>query len=261
MLTPVSQQQEIVERIDSHVSNFNLCIETGTFRESRFMYCMQEFVSDVRELLSCSGVFYNYIYHFNDLDNRLGRGFNLSDDLLSKIPSEWSFSALEWIEIIHGIYFREVYIATYEVDDVDPEKVENFVFNSPVDIPIDILALIVDKCVSKSDFIQVVREHNDLSRTFLMLPEAKRAQVFAESEKAYNLLPREEKYAVLKSCFFDEFSTSAISEEIVENFNSKIPLDLFLNIFFHVHKEDKENRFAGRYKHKTLNGLRELFIS
>lgn len=179
------------------------------------------------------------------------------DRTFEKMPREWSFSTLEWLEIAVALSPGVVKVAGLREHSVELEvstRRKDCLF-------LHVLPLFADIVSNREDFMSIVREINDLDGVTIIADDEKvKSSDFYENRCMRNedvdsglVKPRSRNRAY--NCAADEVVTNTIKH----NYTPSIPLSLFFDVFFDnvIFSKDEREHFELKEKSEMLSVLRK----
>lgn len=132
------------------------------------------------------------------------------------IPGDWQFSALEWMEIIQATIFSRLSV-TMNVDDVAMEDVS-------------FVPVAAEVSRNKNDFVRLIREHNDLSRGFIVADKNNVDNFVSTVTSDSPALAGAPLSRIVHAYFVQHF---------VDNFNHDMPLKMWLELNYPFSADNK----------------------
>lgn len=181
------------------------------------------------------------------------------DRTFEKMPREWSFSTLEWLEIAVALSPGVVKVAGLREHSVELEvstRWKDCLF-------LHVLPLFADIVSNREDFMSIVREVNDLGGVTIIADDEK----VKNSDFYKNRCTRDEDVDSglveprNRNRAYNYAADEVVTNTIKHNYTPEIPLSLFFDVFFDnaIFSKDKREHFELKEKTEMLTVFREEF--
>lgn len=177
------------------------------------------------------------------------------DRTFEKMPREWSFSTLEWLEIAVALSPGVVKVAGLREHSVELEvstRWKDCLF-------LHVLPLFADIVSNREDFMSIVREINDLDGVTIIADDEKvKSSDFYENRCMRNE-DVDSGLVVYRNMAYNYAADEVVTNTIKHNYTPEIPLSLFFDVFFDnaIFSKDKRERFELKEKSEMLSVLRK----